>query len=153
MNDTDTLPNMPKHPYGPSGRGRVFAFMTGERVTPESAERGDFEESGWVDPSWSRRMLHESRNDVRPLMSEDTDSEDLADAVTAALAELGAYADNGDGTFYGQDSKSDFTTGDDWTYAVHFTVKYRDPGRPDAEPFAGYIERDWHPSETGIDLD
>ena len=163
MTEQPTLPTtLPAHPYGPDGRGRVFAFMTGERVTPESAEHGDAEERGWISPDYSMTTFFDSRNDVAPVMSEpvyadmtDEEREILADAVADALERLGAYADNGDGTFYGQDSRAEWSWAwdvpeGDYTYAIHFVVKYRDPSRPDAEPFAGYVERSWHPSEAGI---
>jgi hypothetical protein len=134
-------------------RAHVFAHMTGERITAESAEFGDAAERGWVDPSWSRTVFHESRNDVRPIVSEDLDSEDLADYVREAIEELGAYEDNGDGTFYAADSDSDYVTGDEFRYALHFTLKYRTnrsvPGMPKVPLFE---ERGWHPSEAGIAL-
>jgi hypothetical protein len=86
-------------------------------------------------------------------VSEDLDSEDLADYVREAIEELGAYTDNGDGTFYSVDSDVDYVTGADYRYALHFTLKYRTnrsvPGMPKVPLFE---ERDWHPSEAGIAL-
>lgn len=123
---------------------KIYAYMTGERYTPESIEHGDAEERGWVDPSWSRRVFHESRNDVRPLMDEwmPHDNlpdvlrpESLADIVADVLAELGSYEDNGDGTFYGVDSHDDYETGETYRYAIHFVLK------------DSTGERSWHPSE------
>lgn len=151
-----TLPDMPAHPYGPDGRGRVFAFMTGERVTTESAKHGDAAEHGWVSPTYSRTTFFDSRNDVAPVMSEDTDSDELADAVRDALDELGVYTDNGNGTFYSADAIDYFdyySPEGSYSYAIHFVVKYR-TGR--ATPGMGnvpeYAERAWHPADAGIDL-
>lgn len=129
---------------------KVFAFMTGERHTPESIEHGDAEERGWVDPRWSKRTFWESRNDVRPVMEEWMPHDnlpdvlrpdDLGESVREALAELGAFTDNGDGTFYAADAEEDFETGNSYTYALHFVAK------------DGSGERGWHPSEAGIETD
>lgn len=132
---------------------RITAWLTGESVTPESAAHGDWAEHGWVDPQWSLRVFHDSRNDVRPLLDMAEDDPDLAESVRDVLSEyLGSYADNGDGTFYGQDSSEDYQTGTSYTYAVHFVAKYRDASAPDAEPYAGYVERSWHPADNGVTL-
>ena len=129
---------------------KVYAYVTGERVTAESAEHGDAAERGWVDPTFSMREFFDNRNDARPVMDEWMPHDNLPDVlrpaepleeiVADALARyLGAWEDNGDGTFYGVDATEDYSTGDTLTYAVHFTLK------------DGSTERPWHPSELGDD--
>lgn len=83
------------------------------------------EEHGWVDRSWNPRTLYDSRNDVRPVVSEDErDTEELTEAVRDALEWLpGGYEDNGDGTFYASDSESPMDEPWDYTYALHFVRK------------------------------
>lgn len=112
--------------------GQVFAFYTCTRVRWEDDEEGNpiedpVEEHGWVDRGWSPYVLHESRNDVRPAISLDEGSEDLADEVREALGWLeGGFNDNGDGTFYAAESYKPFhdnPEGWDYSYAVHFTHK------------------------------
>lgn len=108
--------------YSPSS---LFVFMTADTHSPDS----EWTMSGWIDPGWSRTVLHESRNDVGPVVSEDLDSdghpspegeEEIFDAVHN---NLGAFEDNGDGTFYGQDVYQEPETGQYWTYALHFVRK------------------------------
>lgn len=137
---------------------KIYAWVTGERYTYESLENGDAEERGWVDVLWSRRQFVDSRNDARPIVDEWLPHADLPDALRRAVDDaedreefaeiirqalrdtLGAWEDNGDGTFYGVDGEDDYETGDHYTYALHFVIK------------DGAGERGWHPSEFGIDL-
>ena len=131
--------------------GVIYAFVTGERHTAESTAFGNFAEAGWVDPRYSMRELFDSRNDVSPIFKEweQHDSlpdilrcEDFDQRIREVLADtLGAYEDNGDGTFYASDTKIwEYESGDSYSYAVHFTLKDSNG------------ERDWHPSEAGIEL-
>lgn len=122
--------------------GQIFAFMTATVVKLDGTE-----EYGWIDPRWSRTTLLESRNDAGTVVNERESDEDLPDWVRDALGtHLGAYEDNGDGTFCGTDSFTDPDTGLDWTYSLHFVRKFfneRD----------GWTERAWHPATDGrIDL-
>lgn len=119
--------------------GRITAWMTGERITADSAVHSDVEERGWVDLSWSRRVFFDSRNDVEPLFSCDENDPELIEYVREALSTLGAYEDNGDGTFYGVDSESCYKTGDEFTYAVHFVRKSGAEGN--------YAEENWDPAD------
>lgn len=133
---------------------KVFAFMTGERVTPESAEFGDAESRGWVDPRWSMRVFYESRNDVTPVIDEwlpgstmvdglAETPEEFAERVRDALNYIGPVEDNGDGTFYTADSVVlDYSEAGDYRYALHFTIKDQ----------PNYGERAWHPREAGINI-
>jgi hypothetical protein len=129
--------------------GYLHVFMTGERVTPESAEHGDAEERGWVDPRWSTRVFHDSRNDAGSVLSVSLDDPDLEEQVRDALdTHLGAFEDNGDGTFYGVDGEDDYETGAHYSYALHFVRKSFDG----VTPPNGYVEAPWHPADAGIDL-
>lgn len=129
--------------------GHIYAFLTCTRVRWEEDAEGNpieepVEDHGWVDRSWSPYVLHESRNDVRPEVDEPEDSEDLADTVREALGRLGAYEDNGDGTFYGQDDDKPFHDNPEgwrYSYALHFTRK--------GGASEGYAERPWHPVNDG----
>lgn len=126
--------------------GYIFAFMTGEYVTEESAAFGDAESRGWVDTRWSRTEFFDSRNDVSPLFSCPEDDPTLPFGVREAIAELSAPYDNGDGTYYAQDAVvHDYTQPGHYMYAVHFIRK-----GPSSE---GYRETAWHPSSAGIDTD
>ncbi|MFD4474676.1 hypothetical protein ACFWPU_00965 [Streptomyces sp. NPDC058471] len=114
------------------------------------------DEHGWVDRSWSPYVLHPSRNDVTPEVSEDEDSEDLAEAVRDALGKLeGGYEDNEDGTFYSADSYQPYASDTDdrgawdYSYALHFTRKsYEGRDKDDRNPThpgKGWIEEAWTP--------
>lgn len=120
---------------------KLYAFMTGEYVTDESAAEGEAAEMGWVDPSWSSQTFFDSRNDVRPVLDTDTDDEELEDDVKSVLGKLGAYEDNGDGTFY---SQQNYHNKGWYTYAIHFFTKSYGPN--------GWQEKPWHPSEAGISV-
>lgn len=104
------------------------------------------EEHGWIDRSWSPTVLHDSRNDVSPVVSLDEGDEDLAEEVRDALGWLeGGCEDNGDGTFYASDSYHPYTETWSYDYAIHFTVKYHNG--------QGWVEHAWHPvKDGGIEL-
>ena len=90
--------------------------FTGDVTDDEHMANGATRENGWIDPKWSMKVLHENREDVR---TETFDTE--AEAVAYIEETIGSVRDNGDGTYYGQDSKFDPLTGDDWSYAGHIT--------------------------------
>ncbi|MET9385321.1 hypothetical protein ABZY09_30680 [Streptomyces sp. NPDC002928] len=104
------------------------------------------EEHGWIDRSWSVRVLHDSRNDVRPVVDVDeSDAETLAEEITDALEWLeGGYEDNGDGTFYASDSYRPYDEPWSYSYALHFVRKFHGPN--------GWTEQAWHPKSAGIDV-
>jgi hypothetical protein len=121
--------------------GNVFAFMTGSAVeiSPED-ENGGVELNGWIDQSWSMTHLHDSRNDVRPLMNlDETDYEGLVDEIRDILGNGEMWEDNGDGSFYSKGSRTE--DGMEYTYAVHFKLK--------SHSESGWIETDWHPERDG----
>jgi len=133
--------------------GHIFAFYTCTRVRWEEDADGNtledpITENGWVDWAWSPYVLHESRNDVRPAVDVDlSDRETLADEIEDALGKLGAYRDNGDGTFYAEDDDSpvhDNPEGWRYSYALHFKRKYLGAN--------GYVEVPWHPREAGMEV-
>lgn len=104
------------------------------------------QENGWIDRRWSSTVLYDSRNDVSPVVDADTDSEELADEVRDALGWLeGGFTDNGDGTFYAEESYQPFDEPWDYSYALHFVRKYLGA--------KGYVEVPWHPvKDGGIEL-
>jgi hypothetical protein len=120
----------------------IFAFVTCTRVMwPEGSEEY-VDEHGWIDMRWSPRVLHESRNDVRPVVDcDESDRETLIYEVTEALSDLAPYWDNGDGTFYGEESEQPFDEPWNYSYAVHFKRKYLGPN--------GWTEDPWHPAKDG----
>jgi hypothetical protein len=124
--------------------GHIFAFMTGEAVSVDGGEDEREERRGWIDREWSMTVLHESRNDVSPLVSlDESDTESLADEIRDILGDGSLYFDNGDGTFYGQSETME--DGFYWTYAVHFVRK--------GGASEGFQESPWHPeSDGGISL-
>lgn len=122
----------------------VRAWMTGTAVTWSDDESGDYtDEHGWIDTTWSRHELFDSRNDVRPVATYDTEDPDaredyptLNDWIRATVAEyLGAAEDNGDGTWYAADSHEvcDFCLTDEagrsFSFALHFDTKGYDGRR------------------------
>lgn len=124
-----------------NARGRVYCYVTCDRITAESAEFGDAAERGWVDDVGDR-AIEESRNYVKPIMAEyppDSvlcdDPDEFGERVREAVASLGAYETSDGSTFYGVDSHADYVTGDDYTYAIHFS-RSEHPLSPGAEvPF------------------
>ena len=133
--------------------GYIYAFITCDRVKWEEDEDGTpmsdspVEEGGWIDRSWSPYVLHDSRNDVRPVVNCDEEcAEKLADEVRDALDWLeGGYEDNGDGTFYASESYQPHTEPWSYSYALHFTRKFCGP--------KGWVEVPWHPvTDGGIKL-
>ncbi len=113
---------------------RIQAFVSASTVDLDYPHR---EGNGWIDWGWSSTLLHENRDDVDPLVDiDETDSETLADEIPDAIGEvLGAYCNNGSGTFYGEDSEN--RDGVSYTYAVHF------------KRIDGYHETLWCPVEDG----
>lgn len=101
------------------------------------------EESGWIDRSWSRRVLHDSRNDVSPAVDADeSDLTTLADETADVLGWLeGGFEDYGSGTFYASESYVPFDDPWDYSYAVHFVQKFYGPD--------GWSEKPWHPVRDG----
>lgn len=118
--------------------GYLHVFMTGERVSVESAVTGDYVEAGYVDPDWSWHVFQD-RNNAGTVLSvpmSHPDRDELVRDVVDRL--LGAYADNGDGTLYGIAGEDDYATGDHYSYALHFVHKFYGGGRE------AYIERPWY---------
>ncbi|MEV5068895.1 hypothetical protein MRBLMI12_000451 [Microbacterium sp. LMI12-1-1.1] len=130
--------------------GVIRVYVTGERVTHESAEHGDAAERGW-----SMRIgspdLYPSRNDVSPLFEARVrqgymietgwtlaDFDGPADATAGAadtlrdiLAQLegGWHTDDGS-TVYAADAVTlDYASDSVFTYAVHAHVKHYAAGR------------------------
>jgi len=109
------------------------------------------EEHGWIDRSWSTVTLHESRNDVRPVVDCDENDEDLEDEVRDALQWLeGGYEDNGDGTgtFYASQPYEPYTEAWRYDYAVHF-VRKTSPSENGSNNVLDWRETPWHPFKDG----
>jgi len=122
--------------------GNIFAFMTADAVD-HHGEDDYTERHGWIDPSWSRTTLFESRNDVEPLLNMSEQDPELWERVRDIVDSHAE--DNGDGTFYGVDECQDFATGTVWTYAIHFKRKFYGT--------TGWTEEAWHPTaDAGVPL-
>ena len=120
--------------------GFLHVFMTGERITPESAEQGDAAERGWVDPQFSTHEFFDSRNDAGSVLSVPLSDPDLTGQIVDALQfYLGGWEDNGDGTFYSTGDGVDYATGDSYRYALHFVRKFYDGRQYREEPYAPVI--------------
>lgn len=113
---------------------RIQAFVTASTVDLDYPYR---EGNGWIDWGWSSIRLHENRDDVDPVIDiDETDREALTDEIPDIIGEvLGAYYNNGAGTFYGEDSRE--RNGVSYSYALHFK-------RIDER-----TESDWCPVEDG----
>lgn len=127
--------------------GHIFAFITCTRTRWEQDEDGDtledpIQEHGWIDRSWSPYVLHESRNDVSPVVDcPEEDDERLHEEVSDALGWLeGGAEDNGNATFYAREGYTPFQNnaeGWEYSYALHFVRK--------SQGARGYIEEPWIP--------
>jgi len=131
-----TLTNLPP--------GKLYAFVTATRVNFDVAEDG-VAGTGWIDWSWSKTTLHESRNDVRPLWDGDTyrvlnghtyqtaagdmveTAEDVREEVLDNIRQvIGHAASSERGNIDASDHQEwDLTTSDRWAYCVHVMVKHR----------------------------
>tara|TARA_Y100000310_G_scaffold343680_1_gene452446 strand:- start:2546 stop:2860 length:315 start_codon:yes stop_codon:yes gene_type:complete len=84
----------------------IQATITFDVVTHESAEHGDVEESGFYAPGgWK---------------SEDADETLTPGDVLRWATGRGCWRDNGDGSFYCEQSDTDYSDGSETSYAVHF---------------------------------
>lgn len=100
----------------------IHVFVTG--TSDDFGGERYIEEHGWIDPSWSWTVLHESRNDAGTILSIDENDEDLQKEIADLIV---GYDNNGDGTFYSVDSVQDAATGVYWSYALHFVRKFYGP--------------------------
>jgi hypothetical protein len=127
----------------------IRVYVTGERVTDDSAEHGDAAERGWKN-SLESHTYYDSRNDVAPILefwgwttspvtasqfSEDRfttpNAESHAECVDAVRNLLGPVehfkhhweSDNGS-TLYSMNADIDYVTGDYHSSAIHATIKY-----------------------------
>lgn len=95
----------------------IQAFVTASTVDLDYPHR---EGDGWIDWGWSSTLLHSERDDVDPVISiDETDREALEDEIPDIIGEvLGAYTNNGAGTFYAEDAET--RDGVSYSYALHF---------------------------------
>jgi len=114
--------------------GRITAWMTASQTVFNDTEEGYTEEHGWIDPPWSRTQLHDSRNDVRPLLDLWIEDDDLTEELRDILI---GFNDNGDGSYYGNETES-FRPNESWHYAIHLKHKFFGPD--------GWVEAPYHPS-------
>ena len=88
--------------------------FTADVVTPESAEHGDYDRSGWIDPKWSKTEIYDDYKDVT------TFKFDTREDAESFIMETIGEADSYDGSsWYAADSHDDYVTGDNWSYAAH----------------------------------
>ncbi|MEZ0095529.1 hypothetical protein [Streptacidiphilus sp. EB129] len=101
--------------------------------------------TGWVDWGWNSRLLHESRNYVRPYVTLSEDDPDLYGEIRDAFNLLpgGPTSEGSRGTYYAADTYSTID-GDncDFSYALHFTCKYLGP--------KGWVEEPWEPDMSKV---
>lgn len=88
-------------------------IFTGDMVTDESASRGDFAASGWIDPNWSMFTLFENRGEVPVFVAETM--EEVVEGIESHIGATGT-ADGED--YYSLDTKTD-SDGNYWSYAAH----------------------------------
>lgn len=88
--------------------------FTADRITEESAAEGMAAESGWVDPKWSRRKLHD---DPKYVTAAGFDT--LAECQEYIESVIGATEPTEGDTYYAVDAEQDVETGDHWKYAAH----------------------------------
>lgn len=123
----------------------IRVYATVDRITPESAEFGDAEERGWVN-SLDSSDIYESRNDVKPIFEAyvtgvtpsgtniwsdtlygvDLDtSDELHEEFRELVQNFGAdFMSDADSTLYAADTVVyDYTTADEYAYAIHAHVK------------------------------
>lgn len=90
--------------------------FTGDVTDHEHASQGMVRESGWVSPEWSMRQLFEDKEDVKVFLF------DTLEEAEAKIEEvIGETDTDGGGSYYAKDSKDDYRTGDNWSYAGHIT--------------------------------
>lgn len=150
-----TLTNLPLH-------ATVYAYVTATRVNFDDAEDG-VAGTGWIDWSWSRTDLFDSRNDVTPLWEGETvhllcgreygvglvDSpaevrEDLLRTIRDVLGAVDGDAQRG--TLTAADHVTvDYASADTWAYCVHVMVKHRAQ-----DPVTGNWTGPWTESDVHI---
>lgn len=115
-----------------------YAYMT---ATVVGTDRDDISD-GWIDPTWSMFVLHDSRNDVRPAatwsrMEDIEDGETVRESWDRWIREtvdehLGMAENSHDGTYYGI-GETTAPDGDTWTYALTFVASHHAMRRSDIE--------------------
>lgn len=120
---------------------KILAFMTATAVEIAGSEDERGERNGWIDLDWSRTTMHDSRDDVTPLMNEDeSDTTAVEEKVRDILGDGSLFADNGDGSFHEIDETK--TDNESWTYVVHFS-------RQSLGLNGEWIDDPWHPETDG----
>jgi hypothetical protein len=92
-----------------------YATITYDVATPESAENGDVSELGFYAPGgWKFPApgCHEGKPGDNNLATSE---------VLYWAQQRVAWRDNGDGSFYCEDRDENYQTGEDTSYAVHFS--------------------------------
>ncbi|MFC1442879.1 hypothetical protein ABUW04_31990 [Streptacidiphilus sp. N1-10] len=132
------------------GPRHIFGHFTATRTRWMYDDEGSpIEEpeqiTGWVDWGWNSRLLHESRNYVRPYVTLSEDDPDLYDEIRDAFNLLpgGPTSEGSRGTYYAADTYSPID-GDDchFSYALHFTCKYLG--------LKGWVEEPWEPDMSKV---
>jgi hypothetical protein len=89
-------------------------WFTGMRMTDESAELGDWAESGWVNIKWSLREFLDEQPD--PIVFDTKDeAEEFVDS------EIGVVSTDNGINYYAEDMDVDYITGD-W-FAYHAVIE------------------------------
>ena len=95
--------------------------FTYSKVTPESAEQGDFSEHGWITPGMWEYPLQDDTGHHESVLDQarkgDFDITDLSEAISFAES-LGINTDTGN-WLETADADQDYQTGEDTMYSMH----------------------------------
>lgn len=103
----------------------VSVYLSASAIHPDGRE-----EFGWIDPD-SKTQFVSSREEAEVFNyelnpSDEGSREILRDLIRDALCILGAFTDNGNGTFSSEDTYMSKETGVSYLYSLHF--KYNETG-------------------------
>ena len=88
--------------------------FTADVVTEESADFGDYDRSGWIDPKFSKSVIFDDKADVTHFVFDSLESAE--DFIRETIGDYDSY----DGfTWYATDSHDDYETGENYSYAAH----------------------------------
>jgi hypothetical protein len=88
--------------------------FTADVTTPESAEFGGYDRSGWIDPDYSKTTLFDSYKDVTTYRFDAR--EEAETFIESTIGEADSYDGS---TWYAADGHDDYVTGENWSYAAH----------------------------------
>jgi hypothetical protein len=102
---------------------QITVTFTYSKVTPESAEHGDYSDQGIYMPGGWEYSENDPEifEDMRKNRKDYEVTDDL-ESIAHTCQGLGICADNDNGeSFYSYEEVTDYSTGEDTTYGVHFS--------------------------------